>query len=71
MSERLFTVPEVGQRLTAKESTVRGWLRRGLLKGFKPAGDRLGWRVRESELERFLSNGESPPVFRHDNSTRF
>jgi hypothetical protein len=43
---------------------VRRWLRQGKLRGFRPGGTRLGYRVAESELQRFLAQlnqGKSPP----------
>lgn len=58
MEDRLLTVPEVAAKLRASEFTVRKWLRLGKLKGVKPGDDRLGWRVRESELEAFLKRLE-------------
>jgi excisionase family DNA binding protein len=56
MSEqRLLTVREVAERLRASPETVRRWLRRGKLRGFRPGGTKLGYRVPEAELQRFLS----------------
>jgi excisionase family DNA binding protein len=54
---QLLTVPEVAQRLRASEWTVREWLRLGRLKGSRPGGTRLGWRIPEPELERFIAAG--------------
>jgi len=53
--ERLLTVREVAQRIRSSPETVRRWLRQGRLRGFRPGGTKLGYRVPESELERFLS----------------
>jgi excisionase family DNA binding protein len=52
--ERLLTVREVADRLRASPETVRRWLRHGKLRGFRPGGTKLGYRVTESELQRFL-----------------
>jgi excisionase family DNA binding protein len=56
--ERLLTVPEVAERLRVSEYTVRDWLRTGRLQGLRPGGPRVGWRVRSSALERFLTESE-------------
>jgi excisionase family DNA binding protein len=53
--ERLLTVREVADRLRASTETVRRWLRRGRLRGFRPGGTKLGYRVPESELQRFIA----------------
>lgn len=56
--ERLLTVREVAERIRSSPQTVRRWLRQGRLRGFRPGGTKLGYRVRESDLERFLSGAE-------------
>ena len=62
--QRLLTVREVAERLRSSPETVRRWLRQGKLRGFRPGGTKLGYRVPESELQRFLRvAGEgSPPT---------
>ena len=56
MSEqRLLTVREVAERIRSSPETVRRWLRQGKLRGFRPGGTKLGYRIPEAELERFLS----------------
>jgi len=52
-AEKLLTTETVAKVLLVKPDTLRGWLRTGKIKGVK-VGNRL-WRVRESELEAFLS----------------
>jgi excisionase family DNA binding protein len=52
--QRLLTVREVAERLRSSPETVRRWLRQGKLRGFRPGGTKLGYRVPESELQRFL-----------------
>jgi excisionase family DNA binding protein len=62
--QRLLTVREVAERLRSSPETVRRWLRQGKLRGFRPGGTKLGYRVAESELQRFLRSAqgdESPP----------
>jgi excisionase family DNA binding protein len=57
MSEqRLLTVREVAERIRASPETVRRWLRQGRLRGFRPGGTKLGYRVPEGELQRFLTD---------------
>jgi excisionase family DNA binding protein len=62
--QRLLTVREVAERLRSSPETVRRWLRQGKLRGFRPGGTKLGYRVTESELQRFLRDsgeGGVPP----------
>ena len=54
VDERLFSVPEIADRLQVTEETVRTWLRSGRLRGLRPGGRRAGWRVRQSDLARFI-----------------
>ena len=56
--ERLYTVPEVAERLRVSPHTVYAWLRAGRLKGIRLGGTRAGYRIRQSELERFLEEAE-------------
>jgi excisionase family DNA binding protein len=55
----LLTVDEVAARLRAHPVTVRQWLREGRVRGFRPGGKKTGWRVRQSELERFIAEREA------------
>ena len=55
MNERLLTVREVAERIRSSPETVRRWLRQGKLRGFRPGGTKLGYRVSESELQRFIN----------------
>ena len=52
--ERIFTVAEVAARLRTSQATVRSWLRSGKLGGYRLGGDKIGWRITESDLERFV-----------------
>jgi excisionase family DNA binding protein len=58
--DRYLTVEQVAERLQVHEETVRRWLRAGLLRGHV-ISRRAGWRIRESEVDRFAS-GEEPDV---------
>lgn len=55
MSEILYTVEQIADKLQVDLETVRIWLRAGKLKGIKVG--RL-WRVRERDLEVFLKKDE-------------
>ncbi|GAC1323947.1 MAG: hypothetical protein NVSMB2_21860 [Chloroflexota bacterium] len=60
MSEqRLLTVREVAERLRSSPETVRRWLRQGKLRGFQPGGTKLGYRVPEEELQRFIRQSQA------------
>lgn len=61
IEERMLTVEEVAERLQVSEWTIRDWLRTGRLKGHRMGGRKLGWRVRPSELQRFLTETEHRP----------
>lgn len=56
--ERLLTVAQVAQHMSVTEETVRRWLRDGKLRGLRPGGNRMGWRIRAGELERFIGDEE-------------
>jgi excisionase family DNA binding protein len=59
MPDRLMNVPEVAARLGVKDATVREWLKTGRLKGFRLGGARLGWKVRESDVDAFIRDLDS------------
>jgi excisionase family DNA binding protein len=56
--DRVYTVPEVAELLQVGQETIRRWLRRGELQGFMLGGTKLGYRVRGSEITRFLAARE-------------
>jgi excisionase family DNA binding protein len=62
VSEHLLTVHDVAQRLRVSPGTVRRWLRDGKLRGSRFGGDRIGYRVRETEVERLIASGETASV---------
>ena len=55
--ERMLTVREVSERLNVPEATIRRWLRDGRLRGARLGGTRLGYRIAESDVERFVEAG--------------
>src|SRR4051794_2991415 len=57
IDERWLTVEEVAKIARVHEQTVRRWLRSGQLPGHL-INRRAGYRVRYSDLERFLSGEE-------------
>lgn len=57
--ERLLTVQEVADRLRANPQTIRKWLREGKLNGSMPGGEKLGWRIPESEIARLIEQGKA------------
>jgi excisionase family DNA binding protein len=57
--EEVLTVPEVAQRLRVSEYSVRSLLRNGRLRGYRPGGTKTGWRVRASEVQRFIADAEA------------
>jgi excisionase family DNA binding protein len=58
MADEVLTVAEVASRLRVSEYSVRNWLRAGRLRGYRPGGTKAGWRVRISDLERFIAEAE-------------
>ena len=50
----MLTVAEVASRLRINPETVRVWLRSGKLRGVMPGGDKIGYRIPESEVRRLL-----------------
>jgi excisionase family DNA binding protein len=53
MSDELMTVAQVAERLKVNPETVRRWLRAGQMSGTL-LGDRAGWRIPASEVNRLL-----------------
>jgi excisionase family DNA binding protein len=51
----LLTVEQVAERLQVHPETVRRWLRGGRLKGVRLGGSKLGYRISEDELARFIA----------------
>ena len=59
MDETWLTVEEIAERLKVTDQTVRRWLRSGSLVGRNFSG-RTGYRVKESDLQRFLDQEQTP-----------
>jgi excisionase family DNA binding protein len=57
----LLTVPQVAERLQVTEEAVRDWLRAGKLRGYRPGGPKVGWRVSVADLEEFLTDAANRP----------
>jgi excisionase family DNA binding protein len=55
VNEPLLTVDEVAQQLRLNPETVRRWLKSGRMRGHRLGGDRAGWRIPESEIQRVLT----------------
>ncbi len=54
MVEKQFTIKELAETLGVHYITALNYVRRGRLKAIKIGGQ---WRVLESELERFMTEG--------------
>ena len=59
--ERMLGVRDITERLGVHENTVLRWLQRGELRGYRLGGRRAGWRVKESDLERFIEQRANVP----------
>jgi excisionase family DNA binding protein len=57
--DSLMTVPEVAATLRLHPDTVRRWLRAGQLPAVN-LGGRRGYRIRRSELDRYLASLSTP-----------
>lgn len=53
---RLLTVQEAAERIRSSPESVRRWIRQGRIKAFRPGGTKLGYRIPEPEMERFLTS---------------
>jgi excisionase family DNA binding protein len=53
--ERFLTPEDVAKELSVSPLSVRHWLRSGRLKGVKISNL---WRIRESEVDRFIAKRE-------------
>jgi len=56
---RMLTVDDVADLLSANEKTIRRWIKDGRLPAVN-LGHRLGYRIREADLDRFLSERQTP-----------
>ncbi|MDP9362897.1 MAG: helix-turn-helix domain-containing protein [Chloroflexota bacterium] len=53
--EEWLSVPDVAKRLDVSEETVRRWIRGRALPVLDLGGPKAGYRIREADLETFLS----------------
>lgn len=53
VQDDLLTVIDVAERLHVRTDAVRRWIREGQLRGIA-FGNRTGYRIRASEVEKFL-----------------
>ena len=60
MAEQFLTVPEVAERIRITPETVRRWLRAGRLHGVLLGGDKMGYRIDETEVTRLMGVTSSP-----------
>jgi excisionase family DNA binding protein len=58
IDEKFLTVAEVADKLAVSPRTVSRWLSEGRIKGIKLGGKKTGWRIRPSELEKFIADRE-------------
>lgn len=56
--DRYQTVQELAERLELAEATVRQWIKSGELRAIDIG---KGWRIADSDLERFLKARETAP----------
>ena len=50
----MLTVQQVAERLGAHEETIRRWIKQKKLRAVMPGGQKLGYRIPASEVERLL-----------------
>ncbi len=55
LEERWLTVQDIVRQLHVDPHTVRRWIREGGLRGQMVGGRQPGYRVRETDLRRFLA----------------
>ena len=63
-----LTVEQVAERLQFHPDTVRRLLREGKLQGYRQTR-RGGWRIRASEIDRFVTSGSAPESAPRDSET--
>ncbi len=57
MSDKFLTPEAAAERLDVAPTTVRTWLRKGILKGTKVGGGKL-WRISEDAIDEFVNAGQ-------------
>ena len=66
IDDKLWTPPQVAERLQVNERTVTQWLRKGHLRGFKIGKE---WRVAQRDLQAFLEESANIPSSRGGEKT--
>lgn len=61
IEDKLWTPPQVAERLQVNERTVTQWLRKGHLRGFKIGKE---WRIAQRDLQAFLEDSANIPSVR-------
>jgi excisionase family DNA binding protein len=56
----MLRVEEVAEAIGTTADTIRRWLREGKLRGVRPGGTKLGWRIPASEVDRILTGRPLP-----------
>lgn len=56
--ERWLTVSEVAVRIRTTPDTVRRWIRQGRLHAVMPGGTKVGYRIRQTDVDRLLAGPE-------------
>jgi excisionase family DNA binding protein len=61
VADRLLTANEAAAQLRVGVGAIRDWLRSGELRGMRMRSTRAGWRIRESDLARFIEAQMNQP----------
>ena len=62
IEERVYTAQEVAERMRVSYWTVLNWLKSGKLGGYRPGGTKAGWRIPESDLQKFIAESRRQPT---------
>jgi excisionase family DNA binding protein len=60
----LLTINEVAAHLRLNPKTIRRWIQSGKLPAIWLGTDRAGWRIRTSEIDRFLDDQQQTQQLR-------
>lgn len=55
----ILTTKQVAEKLQMDAETINRYCRQGILKGFKPGGDKSGWRITTQSLEEFINRASA------------
>lgn len=62
----VLTVREAAARLRVSTKTIRRRIADGSIAAVKPLSDRLGWRIKASEIESLISGRKKEPAESED-----